>query len=162
MALSDLQRRDKVTNRRSESGLKEIKFYLNPETITFLKEFSSRIGYKGKVQNEDLSRIIESLIRQKIGNQEQLIGRKKTSQYLIFLHEVIIYQRQLGYSKKQMINFLSEHYPLPIFYKSTDNKWNITHLNKLMDHEWIKSKVQTLEKITRKNKKTLLNHRNNI
>lgn len=155
MALSDLQRRDKVTNRRSESGLKEIKFYLNPETITFLKEFSSRIGYKGKVQNEDLSRIIESLIRQKIGNQEQLIGRKKTSQYLIFLHEVIQHQKSLGYSTIQILHFISSHYKIPTILTKNVFEWNKIHIKQLANREWISKKIVLID--TKKPKKRIKN-----
>jgi hypothetical protein len=145
MGQSDVQRREKVTNRRKESGLKEVKLYLNPKTVEGLKQLASNTGYIDKLTNEDLSKVIESLIRQETPANAQLIGKRSNTQYLIFLHEVVLHQQKSGSSINQIVNFLEENYKLPpAFWKSKD-QWNTSHVKQLIDEQWLSSKVDNIE-----------------
>lgn len=104
MPLTAQERRKKVTDRRNESGLQEFKAYLNAKTIKKLKEITFKTGYKKNINNEDLSKIIEYLIRQYDADHNQLIGKRKSTQYLIFISEVIDHQQKIGASNKQIID----------------------------------------------------------
>ena len=154
MALSDLQRRDKVTNRRNESGLKETKLYLNHRTYASLKSIAIKMGYSEKITNEDLSKVIEYLIRQKDPESEQLLGHKKKSQYLIFMHDIATYQKKIGYSTKHIVQFMNDNYELPAFLQKY-SKWNLINISHIIDKNWIRLKINQ----TRKKPQKLLKQR---
>lgn len=145
MPLTAQERRKKVTDRRNESGLQEFKAYLNAKTIKKLKEITFKTGYKKNINNEDLSKIIEYLIRQYDADHNQLIGKRKSTQYLIFISEVIDHQQKIGASNKQIIQFLERYYSLPTIFHKQSEIWNISHIEKISNKKWLLFKINQIE-----------------
>ncbi|PSU04481.1 hypothetical protein C9J03_18770 [Photobacterium gaetbulicola] len=145
MAKSDAQRRESVTQRRKESGLKEIKMYLKQDTVDSLKLLASKIGYDEKPTNEELSKIVTALIRSELKSKDQVIGTREPTQHLIFLFDVVQHQLKLGRTHKQVVSFLSSYYEVPIMLYKLGESWNLKHISKLTNKRWVKEKVMQRE-----------------
>lgn len=142
---SDKDRQSDVAEKRKESGLIELKIYLDKETISYLEDLAVKHGYdrptnKSYKRLDVLSKVITFCIVKKTCKDKRLRINSKRKQELYQLRNIAKYRySEKKQSHDQIADFLMKHkYINP---NSSSEQLNSLSINK---DKWTENNVKKL------------------